>query len=145
MTVNEAARALRQHVGKTQQVFATELGLSLRAYQAYEQKQVPDPRPLLTLQYAAEEAGRIDLAQVFRRAFRENVGSHGEMFVTGDEFEATAVSILLGCIHELSPSAHKLIREIAAILVRIQDPGSEAFTTEAIRRGFIMNKQARRK
>jgi transcriptional regulator with XRE-family HTH domain len=46
MTVNEAIRALRKHSGKTQQVFATELGISLRAFQKYEQEQMPEPQAL---------------------------------------------------------------------------------------------------
>src|SRR5215471_21801532 len=40
-------RLLRRRCGKTQQVFATELGMSLRAYQKYEHDQMPEPRALL--------------------------------------------------------------------------------------------------
>jgi transcriptional regulator with XRE-family HTH domain len=49
MTVNEAIRRLREYSGKTQQVFATELGISLRAFQKYEQEQMPEPQSLVRL------------------------------------------------------------------------------------------------
>jgi transcriptional regulator with XRE-family HTH domain len=49
MPVNEAVRILRKLTGETQQVFSTRLGLSLRAYQKYEQNQMPEPRALMRL------------------------------------------------------------------------------------------------
>jgi len=74
MTLNEAVRDLRKTCGKSQQVFATELGVSLRSYQMYEQAQLPEPKPLWALEIAAMAIGRFDLADVFRSALISVMG-----------------------------------------------------------------------
>ena len=74
VTVNQAVRALRKHVRKTQQIFATELGMSISALNNYERLRTPEPKQLIALQFAAHEAGRDDLAYVFSKAAGESLG-----------------------------------------------------------------------
>jgi hypothetical protein len=74
MTLNQAVRDLRKSTGKSQQLFATELGICLRAFQRYEHTQLPEPKPLFALECAAVEAGRSDLAEVFHGALSRAMG-----------------------------------------------------------------------
>lgn len=74
MTLNQAVRELRKTSGKSQQLFATELGMSLSALQKYEKAQSPDPRPLFALETAATAIGRFDLADMFHGALVAAMG-----------------------------------------------------------------------
>jgi transcriptional regulator with XRE-family HTH domain len=74
VTVNQAVRALRKHVRKTQQVFATELGISISSLNNYERKRIPEPKQLATFATAARVADRPDLADVFSRALGHALG-----------------------------------------------------------------------
>jgi transcriptional regulator with XRE-family HTH domain len=68
MTVNEAVRALRKHLGKTQQAFASELGISISGLNNYERSRTPEHGRLYLFQSVAKEVGREDLAKVFLKA-----------------------------------------------------------------------------
>jgi transcriptional regulator with XRE-family HTH domain len=74
MTVNSAILKLRQQSGKSQQVFATELGMSLRAYSKYEHEQMPEPRQLSAFLDCAHRTGQSDLAAVFEGALQQSLG-----------------------------------------------------------------------
>jgi hypothetical protein len=75
MTVSQAVRALRKHVGKTQQVWATELGMSIRALFTYEHGKIPEPKQLMAFASAASAAGRDDLRRLFIKATAEQLGA----------------------------------------------------------------------
>jgi transcriptional regulator with XRE-family HTH domain len=74
VTIHQAVRALREHVDQTQQVFATELGMSISSLSNYERNRIPEPKQLLTFARRAEEAKRLDLAICFFRAASEALG-----------------------------------------------------------------------
>jgi transcriptional regulator with XRE-family HTH domain len=150
MTVNEAVLELRRHLKKTQQVFATELKMSISSLQNYERDRTPAVAQLLAFQQAAREAGREDLAEVLDRAVYDLIGRR--VTETMDEFEATAVGVVIAVIrhyalpiaHRADPSAARaMIGSIAAMLKHLGHPSAEFFAEEAIRRGF-MNKPSRR-
>lgn len=73
MSTIEAVKELRRHTGESQQIFATRLGLSVRAISNYETKRPPTGRALVALAHAAAEAGRHDLAYVFTRALMQEL------------------------------------------------------------------------
>jgi transcriptional regulator with XRE-family HTH domain len=147
MTVNEAVLALRKHANETQQRFATRLDMSISSLQNYEQDRIPEPRQLLAFLLAAEGEERDDLAEVFRLALIGRLGlpDPSTLFQTKDWFESAAVRILLLSIRKSYPSAKKLIREIAAIQEQIRHRDATAFTTEAVKRGFINPPKRRNK
>jgi transcriptional regulator with XRE-family HTH domain len=74
MSPIEAVRELRKHVGESQQVFATRLGLSIRALANYEKDRAPTGRALAALAQAAAEAGRHDLSYEFMRVLAKELG-----------------------------------------------------------------------
>jgi len=74
VTVNQAVRALRQQAHKTQQVFATELKMSIASLQNYEQDWTPQPKQLTAFYEAAKQLGRADLAAVFSKELNEQLG-----------------------------------------------------------------------
>lgn len=158
MTVNQAIRALRKQSGKTQQVFATQLGISLRAYQKYEQRHLPELKQLLIFQRAAQAAGRLDLAGVFHIAVEEAaatdgiaalvngyVGRNGQwkvQLVPFNEFERVAVNALLNCLRgRYQPAERKVID---AMCTAIPDPeDAQWFEEEALRQKLIKPRRAR--
>ena len=72
MTVNQAVKTLRRRCGDTQQTFATESGISLRAYTKYEQEQMPEPRALVRFMVIAIETKNGDLFNVLQRRSGSN-------------------------------------------------------------------------
>ena len=74
MTIHEAIRSLRGD--RSQQAFATELGLSISTIQKLEKDRVPEPRSLYALVVQANQAGRKDLAEIFAKAFNEEIGGN---------------------------------------------------------------------
>ena len=65
--LTEGICLLRKRSGKSQQQFATEVGLSLRAYQKYEQGSKPDARALIRFLALAEDAKFHDLWDLFHQ------------------------------------------------------------------------------
>jgi transcriptional regulator with XRE-family HTH domain len=145
VTVNEAVRALRQLSQKSQQVFATELGMSIRALHNYEQFKRPEAGQLFRFERAAVDAGRLDLARVFRQALEQDLGivPPGEIavFNARDDFEMIAISTLLLCIRGQTEAARPVIEALVRALANSKN--RKAFIEEATRRGF-MNKPSRR-
>jgi transcriptional regulator with XRE-family HTH domain len=74
VTIHEAVRSLRKDLGKTQQVFATELGMSISSLVNYERDRIPEPKQLCRFFWAARDAGREDLAQIFKKAILKSLG-----------------------------------------------------------------------
>jgi transcriptional regulator with XRE-family HTH domain len=145
VTVNEAVRALRKHVGKTQQIFATELGISISSLNNYERKRTPEPKQLFRFERAAIDSGRGDLAEVFRDALVKSLGGvqPGELavFHAKDDFETIAISTLLLSIRGGTEAAPPLVDALIQALARSKN--RKKFIEEAIRRGF-MNEPSRR-
>lgn len=75
MEVNEAVRQLRSDLAWSQQKFATEMGLSIRAVVNYERDRAPNPKSLARLEALAEAHGLVDLAYVFTRALGDQLGT----------------------------------------------------------------------
>jgi transcriptional regulator with XRE-family HTH domain len=149
MTVSEALRTLRQRMEKSQQRFATELNLSLRAYQKYEVgEQLPDPRPLLRFLAVAEKAGWEDLARVFRHAMLADLDQSLEqrdgVFTTADRFESLGVGMLLYAFRAKQPEARVLAKKIAALVRRVYGSGeADRWIHEAIQHGFLADESLR--
>ena len=140
MTVNEAVRELRRRSQESQQVFATKLNLSLRAYQKYEQEQTPEPRALNRFLALAEQEGWQDLAQAFRSAVLADLAHSLErngIFTTADRFETLAVITLLAAFNTKQPEAHALAKNIAAMLTREFPSDADKWIAEAELRGFM--------
>jgi transcriptional regulator with XRE-family HTH domain len=140
MTVHEAVVALRKHLKQTQQQFAWMMGLSISGLQNYEKNRMPETKQLMAFRRAADDAGRADLAAVFRLALADSsrLGPVGhELITTDNEFESMAVGILLAAIRTSHPSARILVSEIAAFLKENWRPASKAFIREAVKRGLL--------
>jgi transcriptional regulator with XRE-family HTH domain len=76
MTVNDAVRAIREASGKSQQLFSTELGISLRAFAKYEKDQMPEPRQLCTFLEYARKNGHSRAERVFENALQTALGTY---------------------------------------------------------------------
>lgn len=72
--VVKAVKALRQHLGDSQQAFANRLGLSIRAIANYEKDRRPTGTALVSLARAASDAGKKDLVSTFMTAFMDELG-----------------------------------------------------------------------
>lgn len=70
----KSVRALRQHLGDTQQAFANRLQLSIRAIANYEKDRRPTGMALASLARAAAAADRQDLVNTFMSALVEELG-----------------------------------------------------------------------
>jgi transcriptional regulator with XRE-family HTH domain len=73
VNTTDAVKALRAHLGQSQQAFATGLGLSIRAIANYEKDRTPSTFALERLRKAAQESRRGDLADVFDAAYWQNL------------------------------------------------------------------------
>jgi transcriptional regulator with XRE-family HTH domain len=73
MTITEAVRELRRMSGQSQQHFGTQLNISIRALQQYEQGKVPEARQLLAFAAHAYTVGRKDLYQIFTKSLNEEL------------------------------------------------------------------------
>ncbi|MGA7235937.1 MAG: helix-turn-helix transcriptional regulator [Bryobacteraceae bacterium] len=151
MTIHEAVKSLRKHLGQTQQQFAWALGLSITSCQNYERNRTPETKQLMAFRRAADLAGRADLAAVFRYSLADSsrLGPVAlEMIAVDDEFESMAVGILLSTIRHSppsAPSARTLVSEIAAILKDKWPAARKGFVKEAAKRGFLDRPTTRRK
>ncbi len=74
MTLSEAVKALRSHLGESQQAFSNRLGLSMATIVKYEAGREPTGRALAALAHTAAEAGQHDLAYLFARALLKELG-----------------------------------------------------------------------
>jgi transcriptional regulator with XRE-family HTH domain len=158
MTVNQAVRALRKHLKKTQQTFATELKISISSLNNYERERMPEPRQLLMFQRASHEAGRDDLAGVFGKAARASLGVAWDSYSgSGLElrkldpdnpdhwYEIEALDALAECLggatlfEDITPtvvSALRLVLERRAA-INLDTDRVKRFEEESIRRGYV--------
>ncbi len=74
LDVNEAVKKLRGSLGFSQQRFATELGLSIRAVVNYEQDRIPSARALAQMESLAARNQLPELAYEFGRALAGRLG-----------------------------------------------------------------------
>jgi transcriptional regulator with XRE-family HTH domain len=74
MDLVTAVNRLREALGMSQQAFANELGLSIRAIANYEKDRRPKPKVLALLQGLAAKHGQPELDGVFRAALHEDLG-----------------------------------------------------------------------
>ena len=66
MTLSQAIRELRRLSGKSQQVFATELHMTIRSLQLYELgRRTPEPKGLMALAAEADRLDNDDLYGIF--------------------------------------------------------------------------------
>ena len=74
MDINAAIREFRKSLGWSQQRFATELGISIRAVVNYEQQRMPSPKSLASLEMLAREHHHPELAYEFTQALGHQLG-----------------------------------------------------------------------
>src|SRR5215831_6038074 len=72
--IYQAVRELRKTLGLSQQAFATELGLSIRAVVNYEKDRAPTARALAQLEKLARDSEHPELARIFRDALGNELG-----------------------------------------------------------------------
>jgi transcriptional regulator with XRE-family HTH domain len=100
-TPHVAVKKLREHVGESQQAFATRLGMSIRAIANYEKDREPTGRALVQLMKLADESGRPDLARVFQEVISKQLGHAVPRFASSSKEqellpgEADEIMILL--------------------------------------------------
>jgi transcriptional regulator with XRE-family HTH domain len=76
MDLAAAVRGLREALGMSQQAFATELGLSIRAIANYEKDRKPEPKVLASLAKFATAHEQFKFANVFRGELDLDLGLH---------------------------------------------------------------------
>jgi len=72
--LNTAVKELRRALGLSQQIFATQLGLSIRAVVNYEKDRAPTARALAQLEQLASHSSHPELARIFRDALGNELG-----------------------------------------------------------------------
>jgi transcriptional regulator with XRE-family HTH domain len=72
--LSEAVKELRKILGLSQQAFATELGMSIRAVVNYEKDRAPAAKALAQLEKLASEHEQSELARTFRNALGTQLG-----------------------------------------------------------------------
>jgi transcriptional regulator with XRE-family HTH domain len=167
MTVNQAVRALRKHLGMTQQEFAGEAGISISALNNYERQRMPELRRLHVLYSKAKQAGRDDLAKVFLLAIsdiqeRPYAGPALSLLTLSPNnpqtwFEFSCVEALARCLYgginyqDLIPA---VMAALAHVIERAEDlenplPGIPfqlpAFLRESQRRGYMASTPTKRR
>ena len=87
MDIHLAVKELRNRLALSQQVFATNLGLSIRAISNYEKDRIPGARPLAQLEQCAIGNKQPDLAQIFADALANHLrlGRSGRPPLTPEE------------------------------------------------------------
>jgi transcriptional regulator with XRE-family HTH domain len=74
LKLNTAVKELRRALGLSQQAFATQLGLSIRAVVNYEKDRAPSARALFQLEKLASVNEHPEHARVFREALGSELG-----------------------------------------------------------------------
>lgn len=69
-----SVKDLRRALGLSQQAFATQLGLSIRAVVNYEKDRAPTARALAQLEQLASDSEHPELARIFRDALGNELG-----------------------------------------------------------------------
>lgn len=144
MTVNEAVRALRKHAGKTQQVFATELGISISSLNNYERERIPEPKQLFLFGGAAHRAGRSDLAFVFNKTALEALGAW-----RGGWYEYVLGEALEACLgdSQYHDIASVVVSALAPIVGSKQQAFPEehwsSFENESVKRGYAVKSRGK--
>jgi transcriptional regulator with XRE-family HTH domain len=72
--IHGAVRELRKALSLSQQAFATQLGMSIRAVVNYEKDRSPTARALAQLERLAAETHHPELARTFRQALGSQLG-----------------------------------------------------------------------
>ena len=131
MNTTDAVKALRCHLGESQQAFATRLGLSIRAIANYEKDRTPSSLALGRLIKDAHEAGREDLADVFRTAYWQDASTN---FPGLTDEESAWAELLCDILRsrctpklkrawgEVCKSLHQAAGTIVSEAARTQDP-----------------------
>ena len=156
MTVNEAVLALRKHVRKTQQVFATELKMSIASLQNYEQDRMPQPKQLWAFARAARAAGREDLSEIFMQAVREAFGGDKILNILSEIqltpaawYEKHALETVKSCL-EGKPGyrdfAFLVMGAVTSAVEKLESDPETArrFVEESVRRGYKLPPQGKR-
>jgi transcriptional regulator with XRE-family HTH domain len=115
MHVAQAVRELRQHLGDSQQSFATRLGLSIRAIANYEKDREPTGTSLVALHRAAREAGHLELAEIFWTALHSELGLSK---TAGRKIDDAAVDV--GMASALAAQLEHSLRESGCIAAEPQ-------------------------
>jgi transcriptional regulator with XRE-family HTH domain len=152
VTINEAVRALRKHVGKTQQIFATELGISISSLNNYERQRCPEPKQLFAFSDAAWKAGRADLANIFTLTAGKALWGDLDTAIAMDAYMMAsgrgwygwvlqeALQVCLGPDSDDQDIARTVVSALAPVVKRTGDPSVREkwpdFEKESVRRGY---------
>ena len=123
LNLNAAVKELRRTLGLSQQVFATQLGLSIRAVVNYEKDRSPTARALAQLEQLASDSQHPELARIFRDALGSELGfgMSDRPPLSGDELYLDRA--FRRCVFEnpRSPNASKIRRLLQDYVVQIKN------------------------
>jgi transcriptional regulator with XRE-family HTH domain len=122
LSLNTAVKELRRALGLSQQAFASELKLSIRAVVNYEKSRAPSARALAQLEQLASDNDHPELARIFRDALGSELG-----FGMSDRPPLSGEELYLDrafrrCVFEnpRSPTASKIRRLLRDYVVQIK-------------------------
>ena len=122
LNLNAAVKELRRTLGLSQQVFATQLGLSIRAVVNYEKDRSPTARALAQLEQLASDNDHPELGRIFRDALGNELGfgMSNRPPLSGDELYLDRA--FRRCVFEnpRSPTASKIRRLLQDYVVQIK-------------------------
>src|SRR4029078_7687539 len=95
LPVTRAVRELRQTLQESQQAFAYRMKSAVRTIARYETVRPPRGSVLAQLEGVALEAGRADLATVFRQALAQELGSPSQLMTPEERAWSQAICNLL--------------------------------------------------
>ena len=122
LNLNAAVKELRRTLGLSQQAFATQLGLSIRAVVNYEKDRAPTARALAQLEKLASDSEHPELARIFRDALGSELGfgMSDRPPLSGDELYLERA--FRRCVFEnpRTPTASKIRRLLQDYVVQIK-------------------------
>jgi hypothetical protein len=95
LPITRAVRELRQTLQESQQAFAYRMKSAVRTIARYETVRPPRGSVLAQLEGVALEAGRADLATVFRQALAQELGSPSQLMTPEERAWSQAICNLL--------------------------------------------------
>jgi|SRR5215469_18907964 len=133
--LSTAVKELRSALGLSQQAFATQLGLSIRAVVNYEKSREPTARALAQLEQLASHSSHPELARIFRDALGNELG-----FGMADRQPLSAEEHYLErafrrCVFENpeSQAALKIRRQLQPLVLQIKK--EDEFSSRSLNKG----------
>jgi transcriptional regulator with XRE-family HTH domain len=118
MDLATAVKKLRAALNMSQQAFANELGLSIRAIANYEKDRIPEPKVLARLQQLAMKHRLYELNAAFHAALMFDVGLPA-WFGISSEFESSDVFRLTYALIKVLEEEELTDKEKIAVALRL--------------------------